>query len=130
MNILDPLLAGAAGPWIRARAEEQARTCDFEAMLIGGETCAGAVIDSPLLPGRDFTGVGCDLADWDGISLEFDDYVGEPPTEAERERIFALGFTVIRIDYKDPALNTSQFKFHGDWSCVKGEEPRTGRPKP
>jgi hypothetical protein len=69
-----------------------------------------------------------DDCDWEGVSLEFHGYIGEPPTAAERERIWAMGFTCIRIDYKDAALWTSQHKFHGDWSCVKGEEPHEGKP--
>ena len=126
--ILDLLFAGNAAAWVRAHEEERARLSDFEALLIGGDLLAGGEVTDPILPGRDFEEIGYDLSDWDGISLEFSGYVGPPPIAQECERIWSLGFTVIRIDYKDARLNTTQYKFHGDWSCVKGQEARQGNP--
>ena len=109
--------------WINAREAMKDAECDFEDLFVYEEVPGG-----PILPGRDFTSVDCDLADWEGTSLEFHDYLGDPPTAEELERIWALGFTVVRIDYKDPDLWTSEHKFHGDWSCVKNQKPKVGKP--
>lgn len=74
--------------------------------------------------------VSCDPVDWEGSSVEFDEFTLEPPTDEQCEHIWALGFTVIRIDYADPAKHTSQHRFHGDWSRVKGRDPWIARPRP
>lgn len=118
---IELLLAGPAGEWVRQCEAAIAAEMRFEDRLIGNPAA--------ILPGRDFGTVTHDLSDWDGISLEFRGYVGEPPTEAERVTLFAMGFTVIRIDYDDPARHTTQHAFHGDWSCLQGQEPRLGTPR-
>lgn len=127
MGILETLFAGHAGRWVQAQEAASVADIYIEALLFGGEDNDGNPYPG-LIPGRTAERITYDLCDWEGISLEFEDYQGEPPMEAEREALFALGFTVLRIDYADKELWTSQHNFHGDWSCVKGAEPKTGRP--
>jgi hypothetical protein len=67
----------------------------------------------------------CDEADWDGICLDLTDATpGIVFTPEQQEQVWALGFTVIRINYRD---STS---VSGDWWKVKGRPDRTcGCPK-
>lgn len=124
---LDRLFDGKAGRWVQAQEEAMVAEMYFEAVLFGGSDNDRNEYPG-VIPGREAGSMSCDLSDWNGISLEFRDYEGDPPNEAEREQLWAMGFTVIRIDYKDRESWTSQHKFHGDWSCVKGEEPFEGKP--
>ena len=118
------MIGGVAGQWIDAQNAAMIAEHNVQALIIGG---GGVPDDEAILPGRDFDHIACDLSDWEGISLEFRGYVGEPPNEQERARLFALGFTVLRIDYVDPERWTTQHNFHGDWSCVKGAAPKIGK---
>ena len=120
-------------PWIAASEHQRLMELSLEARLTGGDEFVGdrwreVPASEVILPGREFDTIGYDPVDWAGVSLEFHGYIGEPPTVQERERLFLLGFSVIRIDYQDPERWTAQHKFHGDWSCVRGHEPRTGKP--
>lgn len=126
MSALDVLFASAAGRWVRASENAGCEELSFESRLSGdgdiwenGKWRDARPDDEAILPGREFDRVTYDLSDWDGISLEFVGYVGEPPTEEEQERIWALGFTVIRIDYAkdDPRKRNS---ISGDWWREKG----------
>jgi hypothetical protein len=127
VGILDTLFDGPAGRWVSARETMAVADMYFEALIFGGEDNDDKEYPG-LIPGREADSMGCDLSDWNGISLEFRGYEGEPPTPEEAAAIFALGFTVIRIDYKDRERWTRQHKFHGDWSCVKGEAPHVSTP--
>lgn len=118
----DRLMSGPAGKWINAREEAKLRDINFEGLLFEGtDNYCRPIEGAPILPGRDAESIGYDLSDWDGISLEFCGYVGDPPTEEEQQRIWDMGFTVIRIDFKDPAVR--QDSIDGDWWRVQGYEP-------
>lgn len=61
-----------------------------------------------------------DEVDWDGISVEFTDArEGFVPTDEQMAKVWDLGFSVIRIDYKGRARHA----LSGDWWCVQGRRP-------
>ena len=122
MSVLDALFNGPAGKWVRAKETATVEEINFEGLLIhGDDNYCNPIPGAPILPGRDFERITYDLADWDGISLEFRGYYGDVPTEEEQERIWALGFTVIRIDFKDgDPRKKPKGSNSGDWWREKG----------
>jgi hypothetical protein len=133
VNTLQALLDGPAGAWVSAREHLMLEETSFESHLFGGDKFVDrqwrtVPLFQVVLPGRACERITYDMSDWDGISLELDDYEGEPPTPEEAARLFAMGFTVLRVDYADRERWTTQHGFHGDWSCVHGSPPRLGTP--
>ena len=84
-----------------------------------------------IFDGRLWGTFSINLHDWDGISIEFTEADAKlVPTEAHAQRFWALGFTVIRVDYRDPRLQTPQHGIRRDWWQVRGLAPLVHKAKP